>query len=265
MAKIGEFKLDPIGAFRLQVKRDPSKFRITNISAFIPFGKTASDIRTFMTPNGEVNSLMIDKVAVVFNPDESDIDRHNVETLIQHPNVRLSAMTDEEHRELVRRNLKVSNPLFVLTNLDKQKEEGFEKEKEMLEARNLLYNGDLSTSKLIWLSSKFQIGYRDIMKIKSKDNKRRELITNLDKFIKHSEKNVKEFINSIEDIVNTEYVFYINELINIGTITDIGGIYKVGERPVGPDFDSVIKFYQENKELYEQHKKLVIENIGEIK
>lgn len=265
MAKIGEFNLEPIGSFRLKVKRDPSKFRMTNISAFIPFGKQAKDIRTFMTPNGEVTSLLIDKIALVFNPDESEIDKHNIETLIQHPNVRLTAMTDEEHRSLVKKNLKVANPLFELTNLDKQKEEGFESEREMLEIRNMIYNGNLSTSKLVWLASKFGISYREYIKLGNKDKKRKSLITALDKFVRYSDKNRKEFVMAIDNIANTEYVFYINELINLGTITDIGGIYKVGERPVGPNTDSIIKFYQENKELFEQHKELVINSIGEIK
>ena len=72
---------------------------------------------------------------------------------------------------------------------------------------------------------------------------------------------IKGFNESLDNIKRTEYIFYLNELKNLEVIKDIGGIFKIGERPVGADYDSIINYYDQNQELFLEHKKQVLESM----
>lgn len=255
------------GRFKLKVLVDPKKFRLTNINSFVPYGKTVKDRIQFMTENGPVDSLLIGQVSIVFDPSRSDVERHNVEALIQHPEVRILGMPKEEYQELVRLNLKKANPKFTIVNVDRVKTIEFDKETELIEARYLLRNkkNPLSKDKLIFLCSRFGLSYRS----KTEDPARYkiELINKLDKFIstenvfENGKTNLQVFVECIDDIKNTEMYFYISELIKMDIISDMGGVYKIGIRPVGPNKNSIIDYYESNPELFKEHKKLVLENL----
>ena len=97
------------GTFILKVNRDPQKFTLTNINSYVPQGKTVGDRKRFMSTQGEVDTLFIDKISTTFKPDENQNDRHNIEVLIQHFDVFIPGIPEKEWKELVRLNIKKAN------------------------------------------------------------------------------------------------------------------------------------------------------------
>lgn len=253
------------GRFTLKVNRNPQKFSMTNINSFVPKGKTHQQRMKFMTSNGEVDSLFITKILTTFDPQENEIDKHNVTTLIQHYDVKVIGMTDKEWAELVSLGIKKANPTFTLTNIDRVQTVEFDKEVELIAARGILYSKSdpLSLERLKFLCGALGIPYRS----KTTDTKRYriELIKKLDKYIQNetlnhqNKSNLERFVTFVEDVQKTEYLYYISELKALEIITDIGGIWKIGIKPIGPDDDSLIDYYSKNPDIFIEHKKLVIE------
>ena len=260
--KLGNSSVSTIGRFKLDVNRDKNKFAITNINSFVPKGKTAQDRMKFLTPSGAVDALIIHKISTTFKPDSSEIDKHNIEVLIQHHDVMLAGMTQKEYAELVRLGYKKSNPKFTLTNLDRVETESFDNEVELIQARALLYSAEkpISKERLVWLSSNFGIPYRS--QITDEKRYKIQLSKGIDAFIQRSKENRNAFLKAMKDIRTTEMIFYINELKNLEVIVDIGGLYKVGDRPIGATDDHIINFYDENNELFLHHQKMVKDNLA---
>lgn len=262
---LGKRNVSVAGRFRLDVNRDKKKFALTNISAFVPYGKSIQERIAFKTESGEVNSIIISKVSIPLKPDENELDRHNVSVFIQHPEVRIAGMTEEEHRELVRLKIKKANPKFTITNVDKVETTAFDDEVEIINARGMLYTEEagkaLSKERLVWLCANFNLPYRNTSMT---DKKRYKifLTKKLDAFIQSSNENRKAFVESLDNVKKTEMVFYINELKAIEVITDIGGIYKVGDRPVGATIDHIINWYEQNSEIYAGHQEIINNNIA---
>lgn len=261
---IGDKEVSTIGRFRLDITGNKKRFAMTNLFSFVPYGKTAEDRVYFSSPTGLVDHYLIDKPSVSFKPDENEIDRANVTVLIQHHDVRIAQMPIEDHQKLVRLKLKSSNPKFILTNIDKVEDDTYDRENELIMARATLRSRDkkLSKNKLIWLCSKFGISFRS--EIQDSERYYQFLVRQIDQFLmkgnEHYPKTqaaIEAFNDALSNIARTEYIYYINELKNLQMIVDIGGMYKIGERPVGADYDSLINYYEQNQELYMEHKKLV--------
>lgn len=261
---IGE--VEAIGRFQLKINADPKKFNTTNILGFVPKGSGPSDFLGFMTEQGMVKEMFLHKVLTTLKPDDNEVDKHNVKVLIQHPDVNIQDIIGpDKYRELVRKKAKKSNPKFNLTNIDKVEDSDFEENTKIIQARAVLYstNNPLSREKLIWLCSNFNIPYKN--NYSSSKKERIHLVKQLDKFLQSSEtpdgKNpVRLFINAVSDIARTEIKYYINELMEIGTITKFGGIYKIDIQPVGSTIDDIIDYYNKNQDLFFEHKRLVIDN-----
>lgn len=260
--KLGTKDVSVIGTFRLDVNRDKTKFRLTNINAFVPYGKSANDRVKFKTEAGEVDSIIIDKISTIYRPDENELDKFNVMVLLQHPDVFVKGLSDDEHRNLVRLNLKKPNPKFTLTNIDKVETDSFDNETSLIKSRAKLYSDTepLSKEKLVWLCASFGLPYRT--NITDQKRYKQQLIKIIDKYIQYSSDNRKKFDDSLDNIKTTEMKFYINELKNIGIITDIGGIYKVGDRPVGATDDHLVLFYEQNNEIYLLHQEEVRKSLS---
>jgi hypothetical protein len=261
---LGNLSVSTIGRFKFAVNRDAKKFTLTNINAFVPFGKGPESKMLFKTEAGDVDSLLISKVSVGLRPDESVLDHHNVQVFIQHPDVRIGGMSDADHKKLVDLRIKSPKSKFMITNMDKVQTDNYDVKIKLIEARAVLFSTEKSISKekLIWLCSSFGIVYRNNIL----DEKRYKIILkeSIDMFIQREVKNIKLFTDAINNINETEMKFYIRELINMERIVDIGGIYKIGDRPVGASIDHIINYYDENKELYLQHQKDVKDNFTKV-
>jgi hypothetical protein len=260
--KLGNNDVTTIGRFILTVNRDKGKFAMTNINSFVPYGKKANDRMKFMTLAGEVDSLMITRISTSYKPDEDLVALHNIEVLIQHPDVMIAGLSKEEYQKLIKLNLKKPNPKFILTNIDRVETEVFDNETELIAARGILYSMDkpLSKQRLVWLSSSLGLSYRNNIT----DEKRYKiyLTKNIDTFIQKKKANRDKFLELVKDVNRTEIIFYINELKNLGIITDIGGIWKVGDRPIGATVDHIINYFNENQEQYIQHQHQVQEALA---
>lgn len=267
---LGNLKVDTIGRFSLRVLKNPKKFRMTNIPSYIPKGKTHEEIVRFKSPDGrEVESLIIGKVHNILKPDNSPADYDNIVALIGHPKVRLGGIPDDQWRALIDAGLKAPKPDFELTNLDRQSIDEVDREGDLVEARALLYSkkNPLSMEKLVWLCSFFRLGY----KTQTQDPKRArvELVKKLDKYIQDPNRiekgknNLERFIDAVENIKRTETIFYVREMVNMGIVTSFGGMYKVGETPVGPDENSVVNWFSQNDEIFAKHKEHVIKAVRE--
>lgn len=264
---IGDKEISTIGRFRLDYTGNKKRLTLTNLFSFVPYGKSPEDRVYFSSPTGPVDHYFIDRPSLSFKPDENEIDRQNVSVLIQHYDVRIAQMPIEDHQKLVKLKLKNSNPKFVLTNIDKVDDDTFDRENELILARALLRTKDknvISKKKLLWLCSKFGISFRsDIL---DSERYNQFLIRQMDNFLMKGNQNytnskdaIVAFNESLNDIKRTEYIYYLNEFKNLEIIKDIGGIYKVGERPVGADYDSIIKYYEQEQELYKEHQRQVNE------
>lgn len=264
--KLGNATVSIIGKFELLVRKDPKKFKMTNINSFIPKGKTINEKVNFKTESGEVETLLIAKMKTYYDPDISEIARHNVRVLIEHPQVYIDGTPTKQWDALVAARLKAPKSNFVLKNIDKELLDEYDNENELIEARAVLRStkNPLSTEKLIWLCSNFGLSYRS--QVTDSKRYRAGLIKTLDKFIQNmttiikGQKNLERFITAIENIKQTEMVYYVNEFIRLEFVNDFGGIYRVGDRPVGPTIESLIDWYSENPEIFNGHKKQVLES-----
>lgn len=263
---IGNRSVDVIGRFQLKVNRDPKRFRITNINSFVPFGKGPDDRMKFRTQSGLVESLVIDKLIVTFSPDNgNELDLHNVNTLIQHPDVRLDGMSDEEHKSLVQKNLKKSNPKFILTNIDKIEDESFEKQVKLINLRSQLFSDSnpLTKEMLVYLASNFGIPYKN--DISEPERYRRYLLKRIDSYIQLNEENRTKFKQALENVKMTEMVYYLNEFEELGIVSQMSGIYKIQDKPIGASRGKLIEYFEQNPSDFQAFKEEVIRyNSGKI-
>ncbi len=242
--KIGKKNVELAGRFQLEVRADKSKFRMTNIDAFIPKGETINDKVRFLSKSGLVNSLFLSKLLTIFYPDDNKTDQHNVDVFIRHPHVRIGGMSDQDHKELVELGIKVSNPKFVLTNIDKVADEKHDDEVKLLRLRSMIYDEarPISKEQLIWLCSNFGISYHT--KIQDEVLYKKHLQKQLDKHIQSTPADRVKFVEAIENWKLTEMKYYISEFVLNGNVSELGGIYKVGPKPIGASINSVISYFE---------------------
>lgn len=257
--KIGKKDVELIGRFQLEVKADKNKFKMTNINAFIPQGKTINDKVKFLSASGLVNSLFISKLITIFDPDKSEMDAHNVDVFIRHYDVRIGGMTENDHRELVTAGIKSSNPKFVLTNIDKVADERHEEDIQLLKLRTKIYDDSnpLSKEQFIWLASNFGIAYRTA--IQDEVRFKTYLQKELDKFVQRNKENRKAFMDALDNLKLTEMKYYINEFEQEGFVKEMGGMYKVGLKPVGASINSVISYFENNPSDFQAYKTEIIQ------
>lgn len=257
--KIGKKSIDLVGRFSLEVRADKNKFRMTNIDAFIPAGGTIEDKVKFLSKSGFINSVFISKIMTIFYPDDDKMDAHNVDAFIRHPDVRIGGMSDADHDELVSLNLKKSNPRFILTNIDKVADEKHDEDIKLLELRSMIYDKSrpISKEKLIHLASGFGIPYTT--KIQDEVLYTKHLQKVLDKHIQSNPKDRPLFLEMIENWKLTEMKYYISEFIANGNVSDAGGFYKVGPKPIGASLNSVISYFESQPSEFQALKDIIIE------
>lgn len=266
----GKMGVDTSGRFQLKVNTDSKKFRMTNINGFVPYGRKIEDKLNFMSEAGEVEHFLIDKIKTTLFPDEKSVDEWNVRVLIQHPDVRIDGIPDSEWDILVKKNLKKSRCKFSLVNLDKIQNEAFDNEAELIEAKYLLYNkkNPITKERLLWLCTRFNLATRT--HIQDEEQQRKFYIKLLERFVEVTDvrqmfdtkkSNIETFVDALDRIKETEFLFYIENLIDIGIIVDYSGVFKVGDRPIGSTKKHIIDFYEANQDVYREHKKVVLESI----
>lgn len=257
--KLGNKNVDVIGRFQLKLNTsEPKKFRMTNILSFIPAGKTMEDKKMFLSASGSVEGLFIENIVTNFNPDKSDIDAHNVAVLIEHPNVRLAGVSEEEHQKWVKSGVKESNPKWTLTNLDKLDNENYNKEVELIELRYKLYSREkpLAKEQLIWLASSFGIQYKTA--ITEPERYKQYLQKQIDQALQRDAQKRTDFLEALNNIKLTEMKYYIKEFEDLGFITCNSGFYKMEHRPIGASLSSVIQYFENNPSEFNMMKEQVI-------
>lgn len=255
---IGKKNVSVIGTFQLKVKLHEKRFRMTNINSFVPQGKGIEDKLYFRTADGPVGALIISKLITVFKPDTNQIDLHNINVLIQHKDVMIGGMSNDEHMELVRLGLKRSNPKFELINIDKVDDEQFEEEINLVQVRAKLLDpkNPLSKEKLVFIASNFGIPYKNNFT----DEKKlvRFLLKRIDSFIKGNKEHRDSFMQMLDNMKLTELKYYINEFMELGLVTYIGGIYKVKEIPIGANKEKLYEYFDNNPQDFNILKEAVI-------
>lgn len=248
--RLGGKQVATSGKFRLRVNREKKKFFATNLVAFIPKGKTKESIMNFQNSHGEVGFLFIDSLETIFRPDENEIDAHNVKVLIQHPEVRLEDMSDRDHENLVRQNLKKANPEFFLINLDRAEMDDYEEERNMIEINYLIMSTktSLTKRKLMYISSCLNLPTRSEIS----DEKRyvAHLQKQLISYLKGNPGEREKFQMYYDKLEQTEVIYYIKELLELGIIEQFGGMYKIDNKPVGFEMKNIIEYFAENEDEY---------------
>lgn len=252
-------KASLIGKFVLERKMDPrkrQKFRLSNLTSEIPFNSKTPGKRIYFadTYGNPVNSLYIDRVKTYFNPDENPVDKINIVSLMNHSDVRIGSMSNEEHQKLVNAKIKKSNPRYVLTNIDKVKDVKHEDQRSTVKAMSLIYDNEYTSKQLVYLCSLFNLPYS--LQETFENAKRTNLESRLLKWVQQDVENAKKLINKIDDITTAEDSWYYDQLIKYGIIHNKDGYYKVADshKPIGIDKESVIKYLQTEKEAYDMLK-----------
>lgn len=260
-------KVSLSGRFVLEKKINPSKikkFHVTNIPSEVPYGK--SEREYFKNDIGQpLKSLLINKIFTHFDPDRNVNDLHNVKVLMNHSNVRIESMTAEEHRKLFKENLKVSNPQWILKNIDKAQDEEFERENLIYKVQNMIRNdGQFSSKQLNFICSALDIPYS--IKETFEDSKKNALIRKISKWSNNFD-NAKKLEALLEDINEAEYIFYINNLMRFELIVNKGGLYKFHNdpKPIGASQGQIIDYFKENREIYDFWKVEVVKLIKQEK
>ena len=247
-------KVDATGKFLLEKKIAASKrqkFTLTNIVAEVPYGKTKESKDFFYTSDlSPLNSLYIDKIKTTFEPDKSLADAKNVLALIGHRDVRVAEMSDEQHSQLVRLKLKKSNPKFILTNIDKVRDEKHQATKEKVQALSLIYNKTYSAKQLSYICSEFNIPYK--IEETFEDAKRDALEIKIEKWLDKSDKNPGLLIAKIENLSEMEDSFYFDQFERLGLIVFSDGYYRLAsdKKPIGMNRDHVIDYNRTNVQDY---------------
>lgn len=248
---VGSSKVSGNGRFKLVCLKDPSKFVLTNIDSFIPYGKTIDNMVQFYDETGPVKFLLVSRIESILKPDDSDVDAKNVTTLIQHPDVRLLDLSDSEHEELVRLNLKKSNPRFTLINLDKSDQTKYEEEVDMYEISYLITTkkkNALSKKKMMYLAS--SVGVNIHSEIKDEE---RYLADLKQKTINHLRvnKDLREtFMHFYDNLEKAELEFYVNEMMRHGIIKDFGGMLKLEDKPIGYKRSDIMDYFAANEDEF---------------
>ena len=247
------------GKFLLEKKISESKrknFVMTNILSEIPNGKTMEQRNYFYTDTGiPINSLYISRVQTYFEPDKNPYDAKNVLSLVEHSDVRVSSMTDEEHQDLVRQGLKISNPKFILTNIDYVRNIEHEKNKSRIQALNLIYTSQYSALQLGYICSDLNIPYN--IKETFNESRKSALEMNIQRWIDLSDDNPNILIKKLKDLNALEDSFYFDHMVRYEIITHDGGFYKIKSKPIGTDRESSVKYLRLNVEEYNYLKKEV--------
>lgn len=243
-----------VGNFVLERKISDSKrqkFRLSNLTSEVPFGKTIKERFYFFDGNGQaVNSFMIDKVKMYLYPDTSQVDRLNLLSLMKHTDVRIGSMTDDEHKQLVKAKLKNSNPKYVLINIDAVKNEAYEAEKVIALASNKIYTCGYNSKQLGSICALFGVPYS--IEESQESSKVPALEQRLVKWSKISKENAQKVIDKLEDLTIAEYFFYFDQLVRFEILKEEHGFYRLSDssQPIGINKEQVIKFLQENPEKY---------------
>ena len=242
------------GKFRLTCKKPADKFYLTNINADIPLGKGINEKDYFYDVTGPIEFLLIDRIQTFFNPDVNDIDAKNVAALIRHRDVRLEDMSEEEHQLLVRQGLKKDNPGFTLINLDKSVIDKHREDVEMYEISYLITRkkDGLSKKKLMFITSALSLSTRSEIV-----DEERYMAFLQQQLINHLKSNVEEretFMFYYDKIAEAETIYYINQFIDLGFIKDFGGMFKLEDKPIGFDIQSIKQYFANNEDEYNAYK-----------
>lgn len=247
----------------LEVNKDPKKFLVTNLSAFIPYGKGPDAKMLFNGTSGLVDTLFISKHKTVLNAAMNDIDRKNIDVLIQHPDVKLPDLPKEEWDNLVHNRLKKANPGFILKNLDWQEDEEYENDVRLISLRYWLVQTEdpISLKRAIFLASYLGVNYFEESRYydHTPEVLRKKIIKNIDKKIARSSSALEKLIKVKDDTERIEKFFFIRKLIEKGVITFSGQLYYLGKLPIGPDEESLLHYFDQNIESFNAYKKEIIE------
>ena len=248
--QIGGKRISLHGKFRLTCNKPKNKFYVTNINASVPYGKQTAEKDYVYGPNGKIPFLLIHKLVTHFNPDTNDIDAKNVAVLIRNEDVRLADMSDAEHEELVKRNLKKPNPEFVLVNLDKTMIDQHAEDLEMIEIKYLITKKKepLTKKKLMFISS--SLGLPTKSEIQDEVRYIAFLQRQLMDFLTANKNRREDFLFFYEKIAEAEIMYYINSFIELGYVKDFGGMYKINDTPVGFNIGDVKTWFATNEDDY---------------
>ena len=229
--------------------------KVTNIRSFVPKGKGPESMLKFRTEAGETTDLFISRMETIFNGSVSENDRHNIEVLLQHYDVEIESLSDEDKKNLVRKGIKKASPKWLLRNVDQEQVKEYENNLSLLKIRYWLMDDEnpLSTKKVIFLCTALGIAYRDLVERNYNDeNKfRTQLLMRIDKQIVRSKDALKTLGKFKDQNDMLEQLFYIRKMMERKIIEIKGNLYFVGETPVGEDENSVIRYFNTNQKTFE--------------
>ena len=197
----------------------------------------------------------IGKTVEFLDPTNKPQDRKIVDWLIGHPDVGI----ERSHAKSVdaayfkRKN---SNPRIRLVNLDHQNLSEIDNEEfiDELVGQISMNSGvnALSTKKLRFILCYLNMPYFDSKYYNDQTVEKKFLRRSLKTFVRSSIENARKVKNVVSDLTEAQYVYEIREMVRKEILEQSNGMYKYRNTPLGVSMESVVKYFTQNKEVYEE-------------
>lgn len=207
--------------------------------------------------NGQpTNGFMIDRPVITFNPGKDLNDRNKLDWLIGHPAV----WVPQKHANLSDAQVakKDNNARITLINLDYEEITDLEEEDviDKLIGQLSVEGGPqaIGLEKLRFILSALNKPYYDAKYLTNKKVEKSKLKKHLKDFIRKGLKtdNADKVNAVLKNLNEAKYGYQVKEMIRFGILNVHGGFYKMDSHPIGSTFESVVKYFQDNPEMYKE-------------
>jgi len=174
--------------------------------------------------------------------------------LIGHPEVGI----DNSHVniDLRYKTKKSTNPRLKLVNLDHIVTTDIDEQDyiDKLIGKLTLEGGpeSIGLEKLRFILCALNMPYFDSKYMRDKQKEKKLLRSSLKAFVRSSLLNAKKVNKIIDEIGQAKYAYEIREMVRLEVLSIHGGMYKYNSVAIGSALESVIKYFGDNIEIYQE-------------
>lgn len=196
--------------------------------------------------------LFIDKVVINYKPTENRDHAAIIDWLVAHPEV----WVEQKHTKLEDKYFKnkVSNARIRLVNLDFQDMEEIDNEEFIDELAGRLSvntgNKAIGLNRIRFIMAKLGLNYRNSKFISDPAIEKKHLRKSLKTYVRKSIANAKEVEAILDNMDEAKFVYEIREMMRLGLLTKVGGMYRYQNDPIGTSQEAIINFFKMNEEFY---------------
>lgn len=216
--------------------------------------------------NGQrMNGYMIEKQITIFDPENNMQDRNILDWLIGHPDV----WVEQEHAKLEDRYMdkKNENSRIQLVNLDHQSVENLEEEDyiDRLIGKIVTPNGvhSISLARLRFILAKLNKPYYEAKYMTNEKIEKQMLQKRLKTYVRSGIEKAKEVDKIIENLEAAKIEYEIKEMVRHNILYIANGMFKYESHPIGISTDSVVQYFNQNPDLYNELNSILYKRLQE--